>query len=285
MTKTTRNLFRIGAIACAALLAGCTGLELDRARGLSPQGSSFAQSLYGGYIKISTMEFGEHDYTDSDTFALRAASAAGGAENGPEEISMRKLPGDKIGVLTGARGRLVTALDAGGRTRAPAEAANAQVMFDCWMQEQEENFQPKDIAACRGGFLTSIAKVEGMLGPKPMAAKPAPMKQKFVVYFPFDSAKISGASLRIISDAVATAKKLGAKRVYVSGHADRSGNDNYNMALSDKRAAAVVGALTGGGLSGRMVSFGSFGENINAVATKDGVRADGNRRVEIEVSN
>lgn len=285
MTQTARISLKIAAIACAALLAGCSGLELDRAQGLSPQGSSFAQGLYGGYIKLSKMEYGEYDYTDSDTFALRAASAAGGTEIGPEEIAMRKLPGDTVGALTGARSRLVTALDAGGRTRAPGDAANAQVMFDCWMQEQEENYQPKDIAACRGGFLDSIAKVEGMLGPKPMAAKPAPMKQKFVVYFPFDSTKITGGSRSVIMNAVAAAKKLGAKRVYVSGHADRSGDNNYNLALSDKRAQMVVDALKGGGLTGRMISFGSFGENINAVPTKDGMRADRNRRVEIEVSN
>ncbi|NQU71555.1 MAG: hypothetical protein HQ514_13460, partial [Rhodospirillales bacterium] len=61
---------------------------------------------------------------------------------------------------------------------------------------------------------------------------------------------------------------------------------NYNLDLSERRAQAVVGQLTAsGGLSARMVSFGSFGENVVAIQTDDGVRTGGNRRVEIDVAN
>jgi OmpA-OmpF porin, OOP family len=293
MTCISKKLFRAGALIVAMTLAGCSGMELDRAKGLSPQGSDFSKGLYSGYIKLSTSEFAEHDYADSDAFAMRAAASTKGSDVFPEGISKRKLPKGKVGELSLARTRLVSALDNGARERVPGAAANAQVMFDCWMQEQEENFQPKDIARCRAGFMAAMKKLE--VKPRKMAAKPKPkpkpmakpmkVHKKFVVFFAFDSSKISNASHKKIMEATAVAKGIKAKRVYVSGHTDRAGTGNYNLDLSERRAQAVVGQLIGGGLSARKVSFGSFGENVQAVKTKDGKRADRNRRVEIEIAN
>ena len=44
--------------------------------------------------------------------------------------------------------------------------------------------------------------------------------------------------------------------------------------------AAQLGRL---GVSGRSMTIGSLGENANAVATGDGVKESGNRRVEVTV--
>lgn len=51
----------------------------------------------------------------------------------------------------------------GGAVFAPAEAATAQAAFDCWMQEQEENFQPRDIGACQNRYLAAMARLEEIL--------------------------------------------------------------------------------------------------------------------------
>ena len=65
------------AIASAAvILAGCNGLELEKAEGLTPSGSEFSKNLYTGYIGLSASEFSEADFTDSDNFAIRATAAA-----------------------------------------------------------------------------------------------------------------------------------------------------------------------------------------------------------------
>ena len=49
-----------------------------------------------------------------------------------------------MGELSEAPARLMSAFAAGARDMAPMQAANTQAKFDCWMQEQEENFQPAD---------------------------------------------------------------------------------------------------------------------------------------------
>ena len=51
--------------------------------------------------------------------------------------------------------------------------------------------------------------------------------------------------------------------------------------LAEKRANAVAAQLTKMGVSGRMMTIGSLGENANAVSTKDGFRECGNRWVEV----
>lgn len=126
---------------------------------------------------------------------------------------------------------------------------------------------------------------------RPLAAKaraaPAPGKsrRKFVVYFPFASAKISDNSSRIILRAIDVAKQIGATRIHVTGHTDRAGSGAYNNRLSDIRANAVVTRLTGGGISPRLISLSPAGERMPAVETRDGARQAENRRVEIDISN
>ncbi len=276
--------------ATALVLAGCGGLELQRAQGLKPSGSEFSKNLYSGYIGLSKSEYGEGDYQDSDAFAMRASSAAGGKPGQPEDMAGRQLPKNKVAELSDARARMMAALGAGARDKTPMQAANAQVMFDCWMQEQEENFQPGDIARCRAGFMKALLVAEAAVKPAPMpmakkAMAPKKMTQKFVVYFPFDSSKLTPDSTRVILRAIDAAKKVKAKRVYLSGHTDRARSDAYNNKLSGMRTDAVAEVIKGGGISGRLLGLGAFGENITAVKTPDGVKSPHNRRVEILISN
>ncbi|MCZ6637228.1 MAG: OmpA family protein [Alphaproteobacteria bacterium] len=277
----------------AMILTGCTGLELEKAEGLTPSGSQFSKNLYSGYIGLSKSEYGEGDYRDSDNFAVRASAAAANKPGAPEALANRNLPTNKMAELSEARARLMAALGAGARTKAPVQAANAQVGFDCWMQEQEENHQPDDIALCKSGFMQALLGAEAAVKPPPMARAPAPMTapppkkvtRKFVVYFGFDSSKITPDSKRIIIQAIDAAKNMKAKSVHLSGHTDRAGPVAYNDKLSNIRAMAVAATFKGGGVSGGILGLEAFGEKVNAVKTGPNVIEPRNRRVEITISN
>jgi outer membrane protein OmpA-like peptidoglycan-associated protein len=289
------NLKTTAAIAATAvLLAGCAGMELQKSEGLSPTGSEFSKNLYSGYLEQAKYEFTEGDYKDADSFAIRARNAAENKPGQPEDMSARKLPAEKTGELTEARARLMAVLAAGAADKAPIQAANAQVNFDCWMQEQEENRQPEHIQLCKTGFTQAMLGAEAAVKPKPMARAPAPVKaapapkrvlKKYVVYFDFDSAKLRPDSQKTIMEAIDEAKKLNAKSVFIGGHTDRAGPPTYNDKLSGVRADAVAKVVTDGGISARKLGLGAFGENINAVKTGPGVAEKRNRRVEIMISN
>ena len=262
-----------------ALLAACTQEIRDVGR-LSASGSAFSRALYDGYLQLSKDEYAEKDLRDSNVFAERARAAAAGGEFDPEAIEGRNLPGDAVGELTTARARLMAALEAGGRVKAADDAAHAQVMFDCWMQEAEEDIGPDHIEPCRSNFYDAIAKVEAALAP---VAEEPPMEQPepLILFFGFDSSEIDADGQAVIDNAVATADRLGLSEFSVTGHADRAGSEDYNIGLSLRRADAVKAALQSRGIDGAGISVGGRGEAETAVPTADGVRERANRRVEI----
>lgn len=273
----------------ALVLAGCSGLELDRARGVSPEGSAFQNELYGGYVDLASSEYAEGDYTDSDFFALRAITAAGASTPLPQELAERRLPEDTAPELSHARNLLVDAFARGATEKFPARAADAQVQFDCWMQEQEEKFQLDDIAACRGKFLVALSALNAGLTPLAPVAEvapapaPAPQPVKLVVFFDFDNADLDAAARVKLGEAVAAIKGRRTVTILVTGHADRAGTDDYNAKLSRLRALAIADALAQAGVPIQATTVEAFGELQPAVATEDDVREPSNRRVEIVI--
>ena len=287
-------LKKSAAIFGAVLLSGCAGMQLDKARMVQPEGSNFSTSLYKEYMALSELEFLEGDYADSDAFALRAMSAASNNPTAPEEMSARKLPAANRGELATARRELVEALAATATEKASVNAAQAQAAFDCWMQEQEENFQPDDIAKCRADYMSSMNAVRSALAPAPAAAAPAPapapkapqrMAATYTVNFDFDSDQITGKASQIIAEAGMAVDEMKASTIILSGYTDRAGSETYNMKLADRRAKAVLGALD---IRSRKkiaeaTQIKVYGEKNNKKKTEDGVREAENRRVKIEI--
>ena len=280
-------------VAAVALTACTNGMQLDKAKMAGPGGSPFNFNLYRGYVGLSQMEFEEGDYEDSDVFADRAMKAAKGGKVKPEGFKNRKLPANKVDELRRARGKLMIALAQGGRENFPNLAANAQVQFDCWMQEQEENFQPKDIAACRAAFMSAMAKLDKAMAPKPKMAMKKPMMEKarapeapvvdgiYIVFFDFNSTKLSVESQRVLRKAAAEFKLAKPTGMTLTGHADMSGASDFNAALSRKRLDTVSGFLLQMGVPRMALIPSAHGEMKPLVPTKDGMREKRNRRVEI----
>ena len=286
----------------AGLAAGCApGIEIGSARNVVAEGPEFSTSLYHGYLDLAEYEYSEADYRDSDYFSRQAIKAASGNAPEPRDVRGRDLPSDYQGEAIASRARLMRVFEKGGRTRWPTEAARAQVMFDCWMQEQEEDHQPSHINQCREAFMLSIAKLEAATEPRRQMADAGPGDQvamrdgalgagsataaaHFIVYFAFDRSEISPTAKRVIRDAVAQAQKLGAKRIDLTGHADRAGEVPYNQNLSLDRARAVASAMRTAGIDDSVVGLTALGENMPAFPTADGVRDHRNRRVVIQIA-
>ncbi|MCH9051937.1 MAG: OmpA family protein [Proteobacteria bacterium] len=291
MTSGIRAL--IVSLPLALFVAGCGWSKVDTMKDMKPTGSMFYKALYSEYVKVGDREAKEEDWNNAVKFADRAIKSASGGPQYPEAIEARDLPKNTVADLLDARNRLTAALIRSGRKKAPKDAAHAQVMFDCWMEEQEENHQPKDIAKCRAAFEKSLAKVEKSLKrkKKPEAkAKPAPKpaakpeKASFIVYFDFDSAKITAKGRVVIGQALSWSKARSPGEISVTGHTDRTGTNAYNSKLSERRAEAVAKALIDGGLElGFLFKTGASGEEAPAVATADGKREARNRRVEINL--
>lgn len=119
----------------------------------------------------------------------------------------------------------------------------------------------------------------------PVAAAPMAMDRpatpnSYLVFFDFDRYNLTEEAKRIIRAAV-EGNRAGTLRFEVSGHADRSGSDAYNLQLSQRRANEVRRYLGTLGVPPSDIQTISRGENEPLVPTDDGVREPQNRRAEI----
>lgn len=271
------------------LLTGCAVSSLPEIKEMTPSGSAFDVFLHKEYVHLAEMEASEYDWADADTFTSRAKAVLDGNSPLPEAISARDLPANTVNVLTAARDRLMAALDAGGRTASPEHAAGAQGAFDCWMQEQEEDLQPDDIAACKKDFIFHIEQLEAALAPKeepaaapkPPVAQPPALPKPVVIYFGFDSAEITPSEAAKIDKAISDFGAGQASVLRLAGHTDTRGDGDYNQKLSEARVDAVFSALAAKGFNLTKIRSTALGEDLPAVQTGDDVKEQNNRRVVI----
>jgi outer membrane protein OmpA-like peptidoglycan-associated protein len=104
---------------------------------------------------------------------------------------------------------------------------------------------------------------------------------KYIVFFDWDRANITPQSADTIRQAADAYKAGRNARIEATGHADRSGSDQYNMGLSLRRANAVKAELVRNGVPAANIVVLGRGETMPLVQTADGVREPQNRRVEI----
>jgi len=111
--------------------------------------------------------------------------------------------------------------------------------------------------------------------PPPVAVGP------FMVFFDWDKSDITPQAAAILDNAAASYQQTGQAQIMLAGHTDRSGSDQYNMGLGQRRADSVKAYLAGHGIPEGVMTTQSFGESRPLVETADGVREPQNRRVEI----
>jgi outer membrane protein OmpA-like peptidoglycan-associated protein len=120
--------------------------------------------------------------------------------------------------------------------------------------------------------------------PPPPPAAAVPTSQKIVlrgVHFDFNKSFIRAEDEPVLDEGVDVLKQNPNVAVNVNGYCDAIGGDAYNLKLSQRRAAAVVGYLAGHGISASRLSAHGYGKtNFVATNSTDEGRAQ-NRRVEI----
>jgi outer membrane protein OmpA-like peptidoglycan-associated protein len=104
------------------------------------------------------------------------------------------------------------------------------------------------------------------------------------VLFDFDKATLKPAAREKLAKVSGIVLAYPGLKLAVEGHTDSIGSDEYNMTLSDKRAAAVRDYLIAQGLNESAVTAQGFGK-ASPVATNDTNEGRAlNRRVELVVS-
>ena len=160
------------ALATAGLLAGCgsdlsspgdfTGdkWNVDAVAALPLTGDPLTDALQEGYIGLAKAELAEFDWADGAEFTAKARSASMGQLPAPFDPALRVPDGPDAEALKEASTELGAYLvNVGARLRAGRQIGEAQVLFDCWVQESEEGHQSADIGTCRNDYLAMIELV------------------------------------------------------------------------------------------------------------------------------
>jgi outer membrane protein OmpA-like peptidoglycan-associated protein len=283
----SRSLFKAGsALVAAGLLAACADSNsADAVRALPNKGSAFHQALQKDYADLSNDERSQGDWVDSVYFAGRSRRAADGETFPPQAIAERRLPKEFVRDLSEARVRLEAVLTDDNRRALPVQASLAQTAFDCWMEQQEENFQPDDIADCKKFFNSALADLERGVVDRP-AQPQAPKAEvalptQFQIQFDFNSSALNDAARQTVSDIGAAYKKYNPATVLVVGHTDTAGSVDYNIGLSQSRAETVANALTAQGVDQKKMRIEAYGEERPAIKTGDSSKEQKNRRVDV----
>ena len=267
----------VGAVSVAAgcaydptlLDAGYTlTYEVPAVQVMMPQGPEFNQGLREGYLELADAMAGDHP--DRWHFQFKAVDSAKGELVYPDTVESRWLAAERAEELAAARARLLAALDQTGRDKAPEPAAEAQVAFDCWLEQAVWSADAG--LTCKQRFETAIAEVERALTTE---------GDVYLVFFAWDQADLTPVTQAVLDQVAADYARGEPTRVTVAGHADRSGTEAYNQGLSEQRARNVARALMARGVPQRALDVQWFGESAPRIPTEDGVREPQNRRVEI----
>ena len=268
------------------------GIDADRS-------VAFNKALASGYSELSDEDANKWitsnnwDFPDGELFKHKARTAGRNSLVLPEHPDDRELADEDRAMFRDVYDRLHRAFDHGARFEAPAVAAIAQVSYDCWISAVEDGDQ-EQADTCKAAFEDAMAAAEAAAtyaltefkpyGP-PAATVVAAVEhpRSFLVYFDFDQSEIRQEGRRVIDEALAAAGDLTDTAVRVVAHTDTAGPVDYNQALSERRANAVVGALVEGGLDRSRIISEAVGQTRPLVDTGDGVREQANRVAEIDL--
>jgi len=293
---------KMGLIAFGSIvmLSGCTAFEgqneVEMLNKANAVGSPFTRQLASEYRAFANYELKEmYDYADALNFARKGLATAEGINVMPEPISDWDLMQNHMIELSQARGRLIAAFDRGAREILPAKSAMAQARFDCWIEQQEENWQNTEILSCRSDFMALMQEIEAAL-PEPQiefVAPPAPVAEPtppavmdireamYLLFFDFDKSTICQGGESVLDAVINEISSRPINSIAVTGHTDTSGSNRYNTNLAERRAKAVKDALVARGIDPMTITTQARGESELLVPTADSTREPANRRATI----
>lgn len=111
-----------------------------------------------------------------------------------------------------------------------------------------------------------------------LPAKPV----RFILYFDTDGVKLTQESAALLPKIQQTVKERASKDISVVGHSSKLGDENFNIALSRKRAEFVSTVLIKDGVAKQSVEITSHGSS-NPLVISTNANEPKNRRVEVTI--
>jgi peptidoglycan-associated lipoprotein len=118
-------------------------------------------------------------------------------------------------------------------------------------------------------------------GIDPRFSDPANPLSKQIIYFIYNSSQVQQQFIHVIAAHSQYLVSHPSEHIVLEGHADERGSREYNIALGEQRAKAIVRMMEVQGVSSNQLEVVSFGEEKPASNGMDEAAWHLNRRVEI----
>lgn len=278
-------IVRMAVAAAAVAAAGCSSLPganlgdtfvAESWINSEIEGGSYTQELAKAYQERAAWEAGtDTNWLDATAFMRKGRAAQAGEEVQPWDPASLGVSGDVVAAY-----QQTLAASAQNKDANPKACAQMVALYDHWIEQiREGSHSVTNPGAVQGAW--AAARYECTGGADALARSVSP---RFVVYFGFNSARLDAAAIEVVDAAVAEVESLGGSvPISIAGYTDTVGSDEYNQALSERRARAVADAMVSRGVAADDMSLAGFSEGDLAVATGDGVREPLNRRVVVTV--
>jgi OOP family OmpA-OmpF porin len=275
--------------------SGCTRLE--DLRRVELKGTKFDQELARRYQQFAEAEAREYDWVDSQHFVNKAMNAAYARRPAPESLNDWKLPNLIRPELQHARNILIEILQNQYLVEEqPAQAASAQFHFDCWVEQQEENWQSADIEHCKSEFYIAVkALAEAMWDKQPLPIKKleqhaisAPKKSHSVAHkaknsstkhdkqynayqliFPKGDINLTKVAYSTLSKVVRNISTKPGTQVVITSYSNQKISEEQRMDLAKARAIAVKDNLIRLGVNPNNISVFAYAEASELSASSE----------------
>jgi peptidoglycan-associated lipoprotein len=104
------------------------------------------------------------------------------------------------------------------------------------------------------------------------------------IFFGFDQSDLSAAARELLSAKAEVLRKVPSLSLRIEGHADERGSDEYNLALSSRRAAVARRFLVSQGIPAERLGAAGYGEEQPLDSAENESAWARNRRAEFRVA-
>ena len=280
MTYGAKRFLGVGITVLFGLfLGGCSGSSLSQLAHTQPTGSPFTASLAQEYLIFASREHVSYfDRVSTSYFARKGLDAAMGVQVQPELVEKWHIPPQFQGELQNARLRLLAILNnANPRANNTSELAQAQVNFDCWIEEQDENKQPENIAFCRNNFYQALMIAEQKnMGPASATLLPtAPYRS----YYRPGQTDVPAQAAPVLSQLMSLMSQTSDYKMMIDGYADKTGRPSRNIEVSQQRANKMRDAIVARGAAAFKIQ--AVGHGDTEAKGKRGTSSVQDRRVDV----
>lgn len=277
----TRPLF-LSCLFAITLLSACAISDKDL-RESSSISDPYLATLHQEYLALARQQKKANDRKDSAHFAKKASDAANEIYVKYDSPKSRNLNETDYPAVWAAHAWLKN-LPAHVRSAFPKDTARAQVAFDCWIEQREEQRKKAGETRCEKKWNALVEQLECPSGCDSVNLYPSgKLSESYDVTFGLNDTSLDQEAQDTIRKAVGEVIPLSEAVFFLTGYTDRAGTPEYNLKLAQKRTHQVSQALRKAGVKEKQIMTHSKGESGQFITTDDDVKLKANRRVKIDV--